>query len=370
MLGACDGGGGTNKPPTVALSAPTAGTSPTAGDTVTLAATAADSDGTVAKVGFYVNGALVAEDTTAPFSVAWTARAGVADITARATDDKGATTDTAALRITVQGQVTGDERCRPEGLATTAGTAPAYCKVYDDQGREKMGADKPRRIIGYFTSWRTGKTGQPAFLAHQIPWGQVTHINYAFAHVDAANKLSVGNTADATNPATGLTWPGIAGAEMDPAYAYKGHFNLLNKFKKQYPNVKTLISVGGWAETGGFYDDDDERGRLDQHGRHQRVRGFGGGLPAAVRVRRRRHRLRVPDQHEQRRQPGGLRHQQRAPRRADEELRRADAHAAREARRGQRSPISAITCSRSRRLPPPTCCAGWRPSRSRSTWTT
>nr|WP_297524300.1 glycosyl hydrolase family 18 protein [uncultured Roseateles sp.] len=256
VLGACDGGGGgggTNKPPTVALSAPGAGASPTAGDTVTLAATAADSDGTVAKVGFYVNGALVAEDTTAPFSIAWTARAGVADITARATDDKGATTESAAVRITVQGQVTGDERCRPEGLTTTAGTAPAYCKVYDDQGREKMGADKPRRIIGYFTSWRTGKTGQPAFLAHQIPWGQVTHINYAFAHVDAANKLSVGNTADAANPATGLTWPGIAGAEMDPAYAYKGHFNLLNKFKKQYPTVKTLISVGGWAETGGFY---------------------------------------------------------------------------------------------------------------------
>ncbi len=252
VLGACDGGG-SNQPPTVSLTAPAAGTSPTAGDTVTLAATAADGDGTVAKVGFYVNGALVAEDSSAPFSVPWTARAGIADITARATDDKGATATSAAVRISVQGQVTGDERCRPEGLITTAGTSPAYCKVYDDQGREKMGADKPRRIIGYFTSWRTGKTGQPAFLAHQIPWAQVTHINYAFAHVDAANKLSVGNTADPANPATGLTWPGVAGAEMDPAYPYRGHFNLLNKFKKQYPNVKTLISVGGWAETTGFY---------------------------------------------------------------------------------------------------------------------
>ncbi len=259
VLGACDGGGGggggggTNQPPTVALTSPSATTSPTAGDTVVLSATAADSDGTVAKVGFYVNGVLVAEDSTAPFSVNWTARAGVADIVARATDDKGALTNSSAVRITVQGQVTGDERCRPEGLVTSAGTAPAYCKVYDDQGREKMGADKPRRIIGYFTSWRTGKNGQPAYLAHQIPWAQMTHINYAFAHVDGANRLSIGNTADATNPATGLTWPGVAGAEMDPAYPYQGHFNLLNKFKKQYPNVKTLISVGGWAETAGFY---------------------------------------------------------------------------------------------------------------------
>ena len=56
-----------------------------------------------------------------------------------------------------------------------------------------------------------------------------------------------------------MTWPGIAGAEMDPAYPYTGHFNLLNKFKKQHPAVKTLISVGGWAETGGYFDDNGDR---------------------------------------------------------------------------------------------------------------
>ncbi len=249
----------TNKPPTVSLTAPSAGATPTAGDAVTLAANAADSDGKVAKVGFYVNGALVAEDATAPYSVSWTARAGVTDIVARATDDKGASTDSAAVRITVQGPSTGDERCRPEGLVTSPGTAPAYCKVYDDQGREKMGADKPRRIIGYFTSWRTGKDGTPAYLASQIPWGQLTHINYAFAHIDGANQLSVGNTSDPNNAATGMTWPGVAGAEMDPAFAYKGHFNLLSKYKKQYPLVKTLVSVGGWAETGGYFDDSGKR---------------------------------------------------------------------------------------------------------------
>jgi GH18 family chitinase len=45
----------------------------------------------------------------------------------------------------------------------------------------------------------------------------------------------------------------VPGAEMDPEFAYKGHFNLLSKYKKQYPDVKTLISVGGWADTRGFY---------------------------------------------------------------------------------------------------------------------
>src|SRR6266545_3640955 len=56
-----------------------------------------------------------------------------------------------------------------------------------------------------------------------------------------------------------MEWPGVPGAEMDPAYSYKGHFNQLNKFKKLYPNVKTLISIGGWAETGGYLDDSGRR---------------------------------------------------------------------------------------------------------------
>ncbi|HCV02390.1 MAG TPA: glycoside hydrolase, partial [Pseudoalteromonas sp.] len=42
-------------------------------------------------------------------------------------------------------------------------------------------------------------------------------------------------------------------------FSYTGHFNLLNKFKKQHPDVKTLISVGGWAETGGYFGEDGTR---------------------------------------------------------------------------------------------------------------
>ncbi|UYQ61049.1 chitinase C-terminal domain-containing protein [Streptomyces peucetius] len=150
------------------------------------------------------------------------------------------------------------ESCRPDGLYATPGVDVPYCSVYDTEGREKMGADHQRRVIGYFTGWRTGKDGTPAYLASDVPWDKVTHINYAFGHIDSANKLSVG-TDSAANAATGMTWPGVAGAEMDPALPYQGHFNLLNKFKKQHPDVKTLISVGGWAETGGYFDDNGER---------------------------------------------------------------------------------------------------------------
>lgn len=109
-----------------------------------------------------------------------------------------------------------------------------------------------RRIVGYFTSWRTGVDGSPSYLVNNLPWDKITHINYAFAGVDqATSKISLGS--EANNPHTGLTWPNIPGAAMDPALPYKGHFNLLAQYKKKHPGVKVMISVGGWAESTGFY---------------------------------------------------------------------------------------------------------------------
>ncbi|MFD3960098.1 MULTISPECIES: chitinase C-terminal domain-containing protein [Streptomyces] len=163
-----------------------------------------------------------------------------------------------SLSATPSAAATDHESCRPDGLYKTPGVDTPYCTVYDTDGREKMGDDHQRRVIGYFTNWRTGKDGRDPYLVPNIPWTKVTHLNYAFAHVDSANKLSVGPDSP-DNASTGMTWPGVAGAEMDPSLPYKGHFNLLTKYKKQYPDVKTLVSVGGWAETGGYFGPDGTR---------------------------------------------------------------------------------------------------------------
>ncbi|HCU52285.1 MAG TPA: chitinase, partial [Micromonosporaceae bacterium] len=168
------------------------------------------------------------------------------------------------------------ETCRPDGLYRTPGVLTPYCTAYDSNGRETMGSSHPRRVIGYFTSWRHGKDGRPSYLASNIPWDKVTHINYAFAHVDNQNKISVGTPSAANNPATNMTWPGVPGAEMDSAYSYTGHFNLLNKYKMANPNVKTLISVGGWAETGGYFD--DAGARQDQGGFYRMTTNSSGGV--------------------------------------------------------------------------------------------
>ncbi|MFC6634942.1 chitinase C-terminal domain-containing protein [Microbulbifer taiwanensis] len=249
-----------DNPPSVSLDSPSDGSVYDQGVSVSLSATASDAEGPVGRVDFYVGGQKVGEDSSAPFTFDWTAEAGTHSVYARAFDSAEQFTDSSAVSISVNGDpVTGDHPCRPDGLFTTPGTSPNYCDLYDAAGREKMGADHPRRIIGYFTSWRNGANGQPSYLVKDIPWGKITHINYAFAHVGSDYSVSVGNTSDPANPATGMEWPGVPGAETDGDYGYKGHFNQLSKYKEQYPDVKTLVSVGGWAETGGHFNEHGDR---------------------------------------------------------------------------------------------------------------
>ncbi len=93
-----------NTPPTVSITSPTGGSNFAIGTAVTIAATAADSDGSVAQVAFFVDGEPIAGcvDTTAPYECSWTpgAPAGVKNLTARATDNGGATTISTVVAVT------------------------------------------------------------------------------------------------------------------------------------------------------------------------------------------------------------------------------------------------------------------------------
>jgi hypothetical protein len=94
--------------PTVAVTAPAAGS--TVSGTVTVSATASDNVA-VAGVQLLLDGALLgAEDTTSPYSVAWnttTATAGSHTLTARARDAAGNQTTSAAVSVTVASVSTG-----------------------------------------------------------------------------------------------------------------------------------------------------------------------------------------------------------------------------------------------------------------------
>ena len=91
-----------NAAPTVSLTSPANNASATAPASITLSANAADSDGTVAKVDFYQGTTLLNSDTSSPYSYAWTGvAAGTYAITAKATDNSGNVTTSAAVSVTV-----------------------------------------------------------------------------------------------------------------------------------------------------------------------------------------------------------------------------------------------------------------------------
>jgi hypothetical protein len=78
----------------------------TAPATITVNASAADSDGTVAAVDFYAGSALLGSDTTSPYSVSWgSVPAGSYTLTAVARDNTGATRTSGAVSITVAATV-------------------------------------------------------------------------------------------------------------------------------------------------------------------------------------------------------------------------------------------------------------------------
>ncbi|WP_073111526.1 Ig-like domain-containing protein [Hymenobacter daecheongensis] len=94
----------TNAAPTVTLTAPATGT---VGQALSLTATAADADGTVSKVEFFNGTTKLGEDLTSPYALSFTpTAAGTLSLTARATDNAGAATTSAAKSVTVAGVAT------------------------------------------------------------------------------------------------------------------------------------------------------------------------------------------------------------------------------------------------------------------------
>ena len=90
-----------NALPSVSITAPTTGSSYLVGDAVSIAATAADADGSVSQVEFFVDGVSVGVDNSAPYTANYTAVVGTHTITARATDNNGGQTTSAGVVITV-----------------------------------------------------------------------------------------------------------------------------------------------------------------------------------------------------------------------------------------------------------------------------
>ena len=95
----------TNRPPSVSLTSPAVGAEFTAPATMTLAAAASDTDGTITQVEFFANGTSLGIDATSPYSVTRSdLPAGIYTLTAVATDDDGDTTTSLPVSVVVAAQ--------------------------------------------------------------------------------------------------------------------------------------------------------------------------------------------------------------------------------------------------------------------------
>ncbi len=95
-----------NKPPTVSISSPADRSAAQVGSTVTLAALAADVDGSVQRVDFYLDDAPIGTVTTAPFTMSWIVpTSGIYRFSAVATDDRGDSTATTPVTIGTRSEI-------------------------------------------------------------------------------------------------------------------------------------------------------------------------------------------------------------------------------------------------------------------------
>lgn len=119
-----------NKAPLVTLTSPANGASYAAPATVTLTATASDSDGSISRVEFYNGTTKLGQSTVSPYSYTWSnVAAGSYSVTARAYDNAGASTSSTPANVTVTGTTTTPPPTVNQ-LPTVSLTSPANGSIY------------------------------------------------------------------------------------------------------------------------------------------------------------------------------------------------------------------------------------------------
>ncbi|MBN1412450.1 MAG: hypothetical protein JW969_16505, partial [Spirochaetales bacterium] len=93
-----------------------------------------------------------------------------------------------------------------------------------------------KRIVGYYTEWSI-YSAHNMYYPSNIPWNSITHVLYAFART-SGGQIALFDSWAAT------------GSVVD---GYAGTFGSFAVQKAAHPEVKILISVGGWTLSGEFH---------------------------------------------------------------------------------------------------------------------
>jgi hypothetical protein len=219
-----------NSAPTVSLTSPAEGAVIALPAQVSLAASAEDSGGSVSKVEFYAGVTKVGEDTTAPFTFAWTAISGSYALTAVATDNQGASTTSAVVNITVTNPANvpptvsitspasgfSTENSTLTIAANAADTDGSITKVEFYQGSTKLGEDNTAPFSFNWTGIAVG-TYTLSAVATDNDGGSTTSAGVSVTFTPPGNFLgsltqnfdSMGSTGT-TPPGTWTVWNGAS----------------------------------------------------------------------------------------------------------------------------------------------------------------
>ncbi len=102
-------------------------------------------------------------------------------------------------------------------------------------------------IIGYYPSWAPERN----VFVKDIPAHKLTHINYAFSNLSESGECILGD-AVADIGRVYSAGESITGRKDPVAAEYHGNFLQLLGLKHRYPDLKILISIGGWTWSGNF----------------------------------------------------------------------------------------------------------------------
>ena len=81
--------------------------------------------------------------------------------------------------------------------------------------------ESPFKVIGYYAEWTDAR-----YPLAGIPGDKLTHVNYAFAKIGSDNRLTFKD----------------------------GLFGQVTSLKQKYPHLRFILSVGGWTDSGPFYE--------------------------------------------------------------------------------------------------------------------
>jgi len=102
--------------------------------------------------------------------------------------------------------------------------------------------------VGYYPSWAVAK----GVLLRDVRADELTHINYAFSNVSASGECILGDPSADTQRSFSAADSVSGQADSSQGGALRGNFNQLRELKQKFPQLQTLISVGGWTWSENF----------------------------------------------------------------------------------------------------------------------